>query len=56
MNVLLINTDLLRYDSVSHKGLRSVHTTNIDRLASQSVVYEDAFTHAAYAPQSIISP
>ena len=51
MNVLLINADQLRHDSVGYRGLRNVHTPNIDRLASQSVVYENAFT-----PLPVCSP
>ena len=44
MNLLLINADQLRHDSLGHRGLRPVKTPNLDRLASESVVYTRAFT------------
>ena len=51
MNILLINADQLRHDSVGYRGLRKVRTPNIDKLASRSVVYENAFT-----PLPVCSP
>jgi len=44
MNLLLINADQLRHDSVGYRGLRNVRTPNLDRLASRSIVYTNAFT------------
>ena len=44
MNVLLINADQLRHDSVGYRGLRNVKTPALDRLAAESVVYTRAFT------------
>ncbi len=43
-NLLLINADQLRHDSVGYRGLRPVQTPNLDRLAAESVVYTRAFT------------
>ena len=51
MNFLLINADQLRHDSVGYRGLRHVKTPNLDRLAAESVVYEEAFT-----PLPVCSP
>ncbi len=44
MNLLLINADQLRHDSVGYRGLRPVSTPALDRLAAESVVYTRAFT------------
>ena len=44
MNILLINADQLRHDSVGYRGLRGVKTPNLDALAAESVVYEEAYT------------
>ena len=43
-NLLLINADQLRHDSVGYRGLRPVQTPFLDRLAAESVVYTRAFT------------
>lgn len=43
-NLLLINGDQFRHDCLGFLGLRGVKTPNLDRLASQSVVYTNAFT------------
>ncbi len=51
MNILLINADQLRHDCVGYRGIRPVKTPNLDRLAAQSVVYENAFT-----PLPVCSP
>ena len=40
----MINADQLRHDCVGYRGLRPVHTPNLDALAGESVVYENAFT------------
>ncbi len=44
MNLLLINADQLRHDSVGYRGLRPVSTPALDHLAAESVVYSRAFT------------
>ncbi len=57
MNLLLINADQLRHDCVGYRGLRSVRTPALDRLAAESVVYNRAFTPlpvCAPARQSIL--
>ena len=51
MNILLINADQLRHDSVGYRGLRPVKTPNLDRLASEEIVYENADT-----PLPVCSP
>ena len=51
MNILLINADQLRHDCVGYRGIRPVKTPNLDALASESVVYENAFT-----PLPVCSP
>jgi len=51
MNILLINADQLRHDCLGYANIRNVKTPNLDRLASESVVYEDAFT-----PLPVCSP
>ena len=44
MNFLLINGDQFRYDCLGFLGLRNIKTPNLDRLAKESIVYENAFT------------
>lgn len=44
MNILLINADQLRHDCVGYRGIRPVKTPNLDALAEESVVYNNAFT------------
>lgn len=46
MNVLVIICDQLRYDALGCNGNPSVNTPNIDRLASMSVNFENAFCQA----------
>ena len=58
MNILIINADQLRADCVGYAGARPVRTPNIDALAAESVVYENAFTPlpvCAPARQSLLS-
>ena len=45
MNILLITVDTLRYDHLSVLYDKYVKTPNIDRLASQSIVFTRAFSH-----------
>ena len=51
MNILLINADQLRHDAVGYKGVRPVLTPNLDRLANEGIVYEQAYT-----PLPVCSP
>ena len=51
MNILLINADQLRHDCIGCRGIRPVRTPNIDRLASEGILYEDAYT-----PLPVCSP
>ncbi len=51
MNILLINADQLRHDCIGCRGIRPVKTPNIDRLAKEGVLYEDAYT-----PLPVCSP
>ncbi|MCI0617258.1 sulfatase-like hydrolase/transferase [bacterium] len=44
-NVLLITLDTLRADHLPMYGYRDVKTPNLDRLASDSFVFEDAVSH-----------
>ena len=58
MNILLINADQLRHDSVGYRGLRGVKTPNLDALAAESVVFSSAYTPlpvCAPARQAILS-
>jgi len=50
-NLLFIFTDEQRYDTMSAYGNHRIETPNLDRLASQSVVFE-----RAYVTQSVCTP
>jgi len=50
-NLLFIFTDEQRYDTMGAYGNRRIETPNLDRLASQSVVFE-----RAYVTQSVCTP
>ena len=41
-NVLFLLVDQLRYDVFSHRGCTLIDTPNLDRLASEGAVFEDA--------------
>jgi arylsulfatase A-like enzyme len=43
MNVILIITDTMRRDHLGLYGCERVHTPNLDRLAQQSCVFENAY-------------
>jgi len=43
MNLVLIVSDTLRWDYLGAYGNERVHTPNLDRLAAESVVFEDAY-------------
>lgn len=45
-NILFINTDQQRYDSLGFTGHRLVKTPNLDRLAREGMVFTRAFTPA----------
>ncbi len=44
MNVLLLVVDQLRYDCVGAAGIRPVKTPNFDRLATEGLFFENAYT------------
>ena len=50
-NLLFIFTDQQRYDSLSCYGADWVHTPNLDRLADESFVFENA-----YVSQPVCTP
>ena len=43
MNLVLIVSDTLRWDYLGAYGNERIHTPNLDRLAAESVVFEDAY-------------
>ncbi len=43
-NLLILLADQLRHDCVGYRGLRNIKTPNIDALASESAVFNRAFT------------
>lgn len=43
-NILLICTDQQRYDTIARVGLRDIQTPNMDRLADDGVLFEQAYT------------
>ncbi|MBQ3079647.1 MAG: sulfatase-like hydrolase/transferase [Clostridia bacterium] len=51
MNILLINADQLRHDSVGYSGLRGVKTPRLDQLAAEGIAYTSAYT-----PLPVCSP
>ncbi len=51
MNILIINADQLRHDCIGCRGIRPVKTPNIDSLAADGILYEDAYT-----PLPVCSP
>ncbi|QHT61548.1 sulfatase-like hydrolase/transferase [Paenibacillus lycopersici] len=44
-NILLITADQLRYDCIGSSGQYPVHTPNLDRLAEQSTLFSQAYSH-----------
>ncbi len=44
MNVLVLNSDSFRWDNLTVHGGTHVRTPNLDALAAQSVVFENAYT------------
>lgn len=51
-NVLLIAIDALRPDHTGLYGYKRTTTPSIDRLAAESVIYENAFSVSAWSPPS----
>lgn len=57
-NVLMIVADQLRYDCLGFSGKYPVHTPSLDRLASEGVWFDKAYTHIPIccpARQSLIN-
>lgn len=53
-NVILISMTNLRYDHASFDGYNRRTTTNLDVLAKESLVFDNAFSHASWTlPESI---
>jgi len=50
-NILFLLFDKCRRDAIGAYGLRDVHTPNIDRLASEGVLFENC-----YVPQALCGP
>ncbi|QHW34634.1 sulfatase-like hydrolase/transferase [Paenibacillus rhizovicinus] len=44
-NILLITADQLRYDCIGSSGKYPVHTPHLDRLAEQSTLFSQAYSH-----------
>ena len=44
MNIILCIADTLRYDHIGFHGNDSIETPNLDRLASESMVFDNAYT------------
>lgn len=54
-NVLLVTVDTLRADHVSAYGVRRHQTPNLDRLAAEGVLFENAFTDTPWTTPSMSS-
>lgn len=52
-NVVMILVDTLRYDHMGFSGYERNTSPNIDALASESIVFEDAYATAPHTPRSI---
>ena len=46
MNILWICTDQQRFDTLGCTGSEWVHTPNLDRLASEGVLFENAYAQS----------
>ena len=44
LNLLVIMTDQQRFDALSAAGNTTLHTPNMDRLANEGVIFENAYT------------
>jgi len=51
-NILVIMTDQQRYDSLGCYGCAAVHTPNLDRLASEGVVFEHCYVNSTLCTPS----
>lgn len=54
-HVLLVTVDTLRPDRLSAYGYAGHRTPNIDRLAAEGVLYENAFTDTPWTTPSMVS-
>jgi arylsulfatase len=52
-NILLLYTDQQRYDTLACNGNPLAHSPNLDRLASQSVRFENFFVRAPVCVPSL---
>ncbi len=52
-NVIMILVDTLRYDHMGFAGYERNTSPNIDKLASESIVFEDTYATAPHTPRSI---
>ena len=50
-NILFITTDQQRFDHLGLKGLRAIHTPNLDRLGTEGIHFD-----RAYCPSPICTP
>jgi len=46
LNLIVMVLDTLRYDMINHIGVDWIQTPNMDRLARQSVIFENCFAEA----------
>lgn len=53
LNVIVLSIDALRWDAVGFMGSPRGTTPNLDRLASEAVVFERAYALASYTGKSI---
>ncbi|MCP2521145.1 sulfatase-like hydrolase/transferase, partial [SCandidatus Aminicenantes bacterium Aminicenantia_JdfR_composite] len=54
-NVILILLDAVRFDHVGCYGYKRKTTPNIDRLAENGVIFENAFSHSSHTLESVPS-
>jgi arylsulfatase A-like enzyme len=54
-NVVLVSLDTLRADHVSAYGYERPTSPNLDRLAAEGILFEQAFSHAPHTAQSHMS-
>jgi len=43
LSLIVVCFDTLRYDMIRHVGVDWIETPNMDRLAQQSVIFENCF-------------
>lgn len=54
-NVILITMTNLRYDHMSSNGYQRLTTPNLDKLAEESLMFDNAFSHASWTLPEAIS-